>query len=63
MPLSMSELLVIAAVAVVIFGYKKIPDVAKHLGSGIRGFKKAVNEPDEIDVTPKKDGGNGDRTK
>ena len=54
MPLSMSELLVVAVVAVVLFGYKKIPDVAKHLGGGLRSFKKALNEPDEIDITPKK---------
>ena len=33
------ELLVILGVAVLLFGGKKIPEVAKGLGEGIRNFK------------------------
>ena len=62
MSLSLSELLVIAAVAAVIFGYKKLPEMAKHLGGGIRGFKKAMSEPDEIDIMPKNSGPDDDKT-
>jgi len=44
---SMPELLVILAIIVLLFGAKKIPDLAKGLGKGIKDFKKAVNEEDE----------------
>ena len=36
------ELLVILGVAVLLFGGKKIPEVAKGLGEGIRNFKSAL---------------------
>jgi len=38
------ELLVIVLVIVLLFGGKKIPELAKGLGKGIREFKEAVNE-------------------
>jgi sec-independent protein translocase protein TatA len=41
------ELLVIALVILLLFGGKKIPELAKGLGSGIKNFKKAVKD-DEI---------------
>ncbi len=40
--LGMPELLVILGVAVLLFGGKKIPEVAKGLGEGIRNFKAAL---------------------
>jgi sec-independent protein translocase protein TatA len=36
------ELLVIGIVFILLFGAKKLPDVAKGLGEGIRNFKSAV---------------------
>jgi TatA/E family protein of Tat protein translocase len=36
------HLLVILAIAVFIFGPKKIPELGKGLGEGIRGFKDAL---------------------
>ena len=36
------ELLVILALAVFLFGARRIPEVAKGLGEGIRGFKAAL---------------------
>ena len=36
------ELMVILLVAVLLFGGKKIPEVAKGLGEGIRNFKHAL---------------------
>lgn len=44
------ELLVIALIVLLLFGGKKIPELAKGLGSGIKNFKKAMNE-DEIAET------------
>ncbi len=41
------ELIIIALVVLLIFGGKKIPELAKGLGSGIKNFKKAVKEDDD----------------
>jgi sec-independent protein translocase protein TatA len=38
------ELLLILAIALVIFGPSKIPDIGKSLGRGIREFRKATQE-------------------
>ncbi|HHO42325.1 MAG TPA: twin-arginine translocase TatA/TatE family subunit [Epsilonproteobacteria bacterium] len=42
-----TELLIILAIIVVLFGAKKIPDLAKGLGQGIKNFKKSVKEDEE----------------
>jgi len=44
---SMPELLVILAIVVLLFGAKKIPDLAKGMGKGIKDFKKAIKDDDE----------------
>jgi len=53
-----TELLLIFGIIVLLFGAKKIPDLAKGLGKGIKNFKqemKEVDEADEVTVeTPKK---------
>jgi sec-independent protein translocase protein TatA len=38
------ELLVILLVALLLFGGKKIPELAKGLGQGIKNFKEAIND-------------------
>ena len=43
----MSELLIILAIVVLMFGAKKIPDLAKGMGKGIKDFKKAIKEDDD----------------
>jgi len=43
----MPELLVILAVAALMFGGKKIPELAKGLGEGIRNFKTALKNDEE----------------
>ncbi len=40
------ELFVIVAVIVLLFGGKKIPELAKGLGQGIKNFKGALKEDD-----------------
>ena len=42
--IGLPELMVIAAVAMVMFGGKKIPEMAKGLGEGIRNFKTALRD-------------------
>lgn len=44
---SMPELIIILLIIVLLFGAKKIPDLAKGLGSGIKNFKKAMKEDEE----------------
>lgn len=38
------ELLLILAIALIIFGPSKIPEIGKSLGKGIREFRKATRE-------------------
>ena len=50
------ELFIIVAAIVLLFGGKKIPELAKGLGQGIKNFKSAVKEDDDIvEATAKKD--------
>ncbi len=44
MDISGSEILVIILVFLILFGSKRIPEVARGLGKGINEFKKATNE-------------------
>ncbi|MGJ0315286.1 twin-arginine translocase TatA/TatE family subunit [Aliarcobacter cryaerophilus] len=48
------QLLVIVLIVLILFGGKKIPELAKGLGSGIKNFKKAVKEDDEEVATASK---------
>lgn len=47
------ELIVILLILVVVFGAGKLGDLGGDVGRAIRNFRKAMNEPDAIDVTPK----------
>jgi sec-independent protein translocase protein TatA len=56
------ELLLILLVVLLLFGAKKIPELAQGLGKGIREFRKAVKEtkeelekPEEESQSDKKD--------
>lgn len=42
-----SEILIIGAAILLLFGGKKIPEMMKGLGKGVRSFKEAVNGKDE----------------
>lgn len=48
--LGMSEVLLIALVVLLFFGGKKIPELMKGLGKGVRSFKAGMNEI-EKDIT------------
>jgi len=44
-----TELYVVIAVIVLMFGAKKIPDLARSMGSGINQFKKGLNDNGDDD--------------
>ena len=41
------ELLIVLAIAILILGPKRIPEAAKSVGRGIRGFRETVGGEDE----------------
>jgi sec-independent protein translocase protein TatA len=49
--LGMPELLIILVIILVLFGSRRIPDLAKGLGEGIRNFKSGIrgDEPREVE--------------
>ena len=49
------ELVLIVLVILLMFGGKKIPELAKGLGSGIRNFKKAIKDDEDEVVQNKSD--------
>ena len=50
------ELIIIVVLILVLFGGKKIPELAEGLGSGIKNFKKAVkDDEDEVAEVKKTD--------
>ena len=53
--LGIPELIIILVIVMIIFGAGKLPEIGGGIGKAIKGFKKSVKEPDEIDVTPKND--------
>lgn len=50
--LGLPELLVVLVVVLLVFGTTRLPELGASLGKGIRNFRKAMREPDAIDVTP-----------
>ncbi len=52
--LGMPELVVILAIAFLIFGGKKMPEIGAGLGKAIASFKKGLNEAEETGADIKK---------
>jgi len=44
MGIGMQELILILLIILILFGAKKVPELARGFGSGVREFKKAVKE-------------------
>jgi sec-independent protein translocase protein TatA len=53
--LGATELIIILAIVVLLFGARRLPEIGSGLGRAIRGFKEGVSGKDAIDVTPKKE--------
>jgi sec-independent protein translocase protein TatA len=49
--IGVTELLVILLIVLVLFGSKKLPELADGMGKAIRNFKRGIQSDDE-DVTP-----------
>jgi sec-independent protein translocase protein TatA len=47
-----TELLVILAIVLLMFGSKKLPELADGMGKAIRNFKRGIQDDAEDDVTP-----------
>ena len=46
--LGMQEILIIALIVLLLFGGKKIPELMKGLGKGVKSFKEGMNEVTDI---------------
>lgn len=53
--LGTQEIIVIALVILLLFGGKKIPELMKGLGKGVKSFKDGMNGTDSTDTTSKKE--------
>ncbi len=47
MGIGFRELLIILAIALLIFGAKKLRNIGSDLGAAVRGFKKSMNDGDD----------------
>ncbi len=52
--IGMTEIIIIALVVLLLFGGKKIPELMKGLGKGVKSFKDGVNGIEEDKDTEKK---------
>jgi sec-independent protein translocase protein TatA len=50
--IGVQELLIVLVIALFVFGGKNLPQIGGDMGRAIKNFKKAVNEPESIEVKP-----------
>ena len=60
MGIGVNELLLVLLIIVLLFGAKKIPELAKGLGNGMKEFRKATKD-EPVDPAAKTDEKEGDR--
>ena len=53
MGIGFRELLIILAIALLVFGAKKLRTIGSDLGAAVKGFKKSMNEGDEDEAGKK----------
>ncbi len=47
MRLGWTEILLILVLVLLLFGAKRLPDLARSLGASLKEFKKGINEPSD----------------
>lgn len=52
---SVSHWVIVLIIVILLFGAKKIPELAKGIGSGIKNFKEAMNDEDKAKTEEKKE--------
>jgi sec-independent protein translocase protein TatA len=55
------EMLIIALIIIVLFGARRIPEVAKGLGEGIRSFKAGIRGDEQREIEERRYAGEVDR--
>ncbi|WP_169764670.1 Sec-independent protein translocase subunit TatA/TatB [Campylobacter mucosalis] len=55
MGISVQQLLIILVIIVLLFGAKKIPELAKGVGKGIKSFKAEMEDDKPVEKVEKKD--------
>jgi TatA/E family protein of Tat protein translocase len=55
------EWLIIAVIGLVMFNWRKLPDIGSNFGKALTSFKRGLNEPDEVDASEKKDSGESEK--
>ena len=50
-----TELVIVLAIVVVLFGARRLPELGSGVGKAIKNFKSGLSGKDEIDVTPEPD--------
>ena len=53
--LGFQEILVIALIVLLLFGGKKIPELMKGLGKGVKNFKEGMNEVTNLEEEKKEE--------
>ena len=53
--LGMQEILIIALIVLLLFGGKKIPELMRGLGKGVKSFKEGMNEVTDLDEDKKEE--------
>ena len=51
-PVGPTELLLIVLIIIIIFGARKLPELGKSLGEGIKNFRKSVTSKDKENEPP-----------
>jgi sec-independent protein translocase protein TatA len=48
-----SEIIILLIVALLVFGPKRLPEMGRSIGRGMREFKSSISGDDEDDVSPR----------
>lgn len=61
--LGITEILIIVFVILILFGAKKIPELAQGIGKGMKEFKKAIKDVDEeVKISEKSESKKNDKS-